>query len=181
MTKWEGNLACSISPAIWQGIWLKYCEANKNLFLWQLAYRVLATQRWRFPTLPANDAATWCTRCDLAVREDISRCIWSCPLSNWCWQWGMSMLTAISHNRHNVGGLPITLTAAHVFIAHPLPVEWKILAKFWHILRAVSCWQIWKAKNEHYMANDRSGHRRTIRKSWHRFGTYLRKEWRHLV
>lgn len=78
------------------------------------------------------------------------------------------------------GGLQVTLTPAHVLLGQPLPAEWKTPENFWAILRPVLCWQVWKSGNEHFMADRRSDHRRTIRKSWHRIGMYLRKEWRHI-
>lgn len=54
--------------------------------------------------------------------------------------------------------------------------KWRIPKRFWQILWAVLCWKIWKARNEHYMANRKADQRRTIRKSWYRLGMYLRKK-----
>lgn len=162
LRKWEGQLACHIPPEVWHKISVKFWGANENIFLWQLVYRVIATQRWRLPSLPATDASTWCTRCDGQLREDITHCIWSCPSSFRCWEWGMDLLLAISANHHRTGGLQITLSPAHVFLGQPLPVEWQIPRRFWQVLRVVLCWQVWKSRNEHFMANRRSDHRRTI-------------------
>lgn len=87
----------------------------------------------------------------------------------------------ISGNRHRIGGLQGDLEPAHIFVAAPLPEDWQIPPKFWQFLRAVLCWQIWKARNEFYMADRQIDHRRTIRKTWHQMGMYLRKEWRMLA
>lgn len=43
------HLACSIPPSIWAVTWLNFRSANENMFMWQLIYRVIATQRWHFP------------------------------------------------------------------------------------------------------------------------------------
>lgn len=56
VVKWERELACQLSHLCWQDIWLKYRGASKNMFLWQVLFPVIATQKWRFPSLPATDA-----------------------------------------------------------------------------------------------------------------------------
>lgn len=129
--------------------------------------RLPLTQRWRFPSLPADDPQLKCTRCDLAAKEDITHCLWDCPLSKLCWQWGFELLTASSEHRHRVGGLRGEITAANALVATPLPVEWKILKMIWPFPWAILCWQVWKSRNEHFKANSPSDHRQTIRKSWH--------------
>lgn len=164
-TRWEAELGTPVQPNVWSGIWLNFRSASENTFLWQVFFRVIATQRWRFPYLLPNDPQTFCTRCDLGERDDILHCLWSCPNPRICCQWGWNLLQAILDNRHITGGLQGALKPAHILVAASLPEEWKISQKFWHILRAVLCWQIWKAGNEHFMADRRSVHRRTIRKS----------------
>lgn len=171
--KWERELSCNIPVTIWQRIWMNFGGASENTFLWQLYFRAIATQRWRFPSAPP-DPQIQCSRCDTREREDLIHCIWSCPLARPCWDWGFSVLCACSAVHHGVVGLQGRLEPAHVFIAYPLPAEWKIPERLWQILRAVICWQVWKARNEHVMANRPSDHRRTIRKVWHRFSMYLR-------
>lgn len=170
----------AVPVEIWRRTWLPFRGANENTFLWQLYYRVIATQRWRFPLSPADDPQLRCTRCDLMEKEDLIHCVWSCPLSQPCWQWGLGLLQASSDQRHRLGGFRGTIEPAHVFVASPLPAEWMVPERFWLILRAVICWQVWKARNEHVMANRLSDPRRTIRKSWHRCSMYIRKEWAHL-
>lgn len=178
-TKCGNELGCTLPVDLWSGMWLTFRGANENTFLWQLFYRAIATQRWRFPSLPPDDSQLKCTRCDLGAKEDLVHCIWGCPQSQPCWQWCSTLLTASSGRR--VGGLRGSLIPAHVFVASPLPAEWLIPSRFWQILRAVLCWQVWKSPNEHFMANRSSDPRRTIRKTWHRFSMYIRKEWNGLT
>lgn len=90
------------------------------------------------------------------------------------------MIMVSSDQRHMAGVFQPMLQPKHVLVAAPLRVKWKIPAKFWQILRVI-CWQVWKARKEHYMANRTTDHRQTIPKSWHRFSMYLRKEWKHLT
>lgn len=173
--KWQTQLTIQISPRIWSLTWLNFRIAST--FLWQLIYWVIATQRWRFPNRSPHDICTWCTRCSLGTREDIVHCIWDCPLSSECWQWGESLLTATSRNGSTCSGL----LPSNVFLADPLPDHWQIPERFWQILRAVVCWQIWKDRNCHYLDDKPASAQRVIRKSWHRLRVYLHKEWRYIA
>lgn len=148
LTKWVNQLQCDMPGAIWTTTWLNYRSANENTFMWQLLYRVIATQRWRFPSRDPTDPTTWCTRCTEATQEDVTHCLWSCPISAHCWRWGESILQAASGNAHN----QITLLPEHIFMAQPLPAHWQSPERLWQILKAIVSWQIWKNRNEHYMA-----------------------------
>lgn len=178
--RWERELGHTIPVDIWSRTWSNFRGANENTFLWQLFYRAIATQRWRFPSVPGDDPCIRCTRCNMGVKEDIIHCVWGCPVSQPCWQWCVGLLANCSAQRHRPGGLRGSLEPAHVFVAAPLPADWKIPGRLWLILRAVICWQVWKTRNEHFMANRPSDPQRTIRKSWHRLSMYLRKEWAYL-
>lgn len=134
LSKWEAELGFTINPSTWKEIWLKFRGANENMFLWQITFRAIATQRWRFPGLSASDPSTWCTRCNIGVREDIQHCLWLCPQSLPCWRWGTNLLVAVSGNRPQSGDPPILLTAAHILLAQPLPANWQIPVNFWQIL-----------------------------------------------
>lgn len=177
LQKWQIQLDTPTPSRLWAQTWLNFRSANENTFLWQLVYRVIATQRWRFPTRSNQDISTWCTRCELGLREDIMHCIWSCPLSYSCWQWGESMLSAASQN----GSVCSRLLPSNVFLAEPLPDLWQVPERFWQILRAVLCWQIWKDRNGHYLADKPANAHRVIRKSWQRLSVYLHKEWRYIA
>lgn len=96
ITKWELQLNCSIPADIWTSTWLLYRSAIENAFLWQLIYRVIATQRWRFPSRPTTDETTWCTRCSGGHHENVLHRLWDCEISlqmnagvgaNLCWDW----------------------------------------------------------------------------------------------
>lgn len=174
--KWERQLGCNMSQTAWSATWLDYRSATENTFMWQLLYRVIAMQHWRFPGQPMTDSSTWCTRCSNETEEDVTHCIWECPLSQQCWRWGEFILRKAAGDTHD----QITLQPAHVFMAHPLPDHWHYPERLWHLLKAILCWQIWKNRNEHYLAAQPANSLRVIRKSWARLGTYLRKEWRFL-
>lgn len=178
--RWVRDLGCNIPDELWRGTWLNFRGATENTFLWQMYYRSIATQRWRFPSAPADDPRIQCTRCVLGAKEDIVHCLWGCPMSYPCWQWGQGILLASTEQRFRQGGLRGSLEPAHVFVASPLPADWLVPTRLWQILRAVISWQVWKTRNEHFMADRPSDPRRSIRKAWHRLSMYLRKEWAYL-
>lgn len=175
--KWELTFSFPVPETIWSNIWLTYRGAAENTFLWQLFYRVIATQKWQFPQKPATHPCTWCTRCTTGIREDLTHCIWACEISAQSWLWGASILQMATSNQ----GARILLSPEQVFIAVPLPNAWLVPDRLWQILKAILCWQIWKNRNAHYMAGKQASTQKIIRKSWHRLGIYLRKEWRFLA
>lgn len=177
LSRWSTTLACQIPPQIWSSIWQNFHGASENTFMWQILYQCIATQSWRFPRSPASDPATWCKCCQLEVREDIVHCLWTCPVSASCWRWCEYGLGLASMN----DTVNIVLNPSFVFVAWPLPLTWQVPSKIWQILRPVLFWQIWKDRNAHFLAQKPANHNRIIRKSWHRLGMYLRKEWRYLV
>lgn len=177
LSKWTVKLSCEIPANIWTNTWLGYRGASENMFYWQLAYRVIATQHWRNPSKPHTDPTTWCTRCPAVVREEIDHCIWSCHLSRQCWQWGEDLMQTASPRHEG----RIRLQPAHIFIAHPIPAEWQVPDRFWQVLKAILCWQIWKNRNAHYLAGKQADARKVIHKSWPRFSLYLHKDRRFLA
>lgn len=177
LTKWEIQLNMCIPDHIWVSTWMSGRSACKNSFLWQLVYRVIATQRWHFPTRLDSDVSTWCTRCAGSEQEDIVHCIWGFGILRQCWTWAEFLLgLAARPGSHNVN-----LNSAHVFIAAPLLKEWHAPGKLWNLLRAVVCWQVWKDRNLHFFEGKRSDPIKIIHASWHRIGIYIRMEWRTLV
>lgn len=84
LSKWEAQLSCTIPVDIWESIWVPYRSAAENTFLWQLLYRIPATNKWRFPNCPTSNPNTLCSRCSLQVQEDVLHCIWGCAASREC-------------------------------------------------------------------------------------------------
>lgn len=95
------------------------------------------------------------------------------PYLNCAGNGGESILRSTAAN----ASANICLKPKHIFIASPLPPAWLVPEMLWHILKAIICWKIWKNRNAHYLAGKPADAHRVIRKSWHRFGVYIRKEW----
>lgn len=177
LSKWEVRLNCLVPENVRENPWLKCRSARENTFLWQLVYRVIATQKWRFLTRSAMEEITWCTRCRGGHQEDVEHYIWGCEKSRLCWEWGDYLLGSVCLS----GPGQVRLTPAQIFISDPLPVAWGVQENFWQVLREILCWQVWKNRNEHCFEGTPSDPNKVIHKAWHRLGIYLRLEWCTLV
>lgn len=68
----------------------------------------------------------------------ISHCIWDCNILRQCWNWGEYLLGITALNRFATILLEPRLEPAHMFMAIPLPVAWRIPDKFWHTIKGYS-------------------------------------------
>lgn len=177
LRKWTEQLGRPIPDEVWQYTWMKFRSAAENTCLWQILYRILATQRWRYPERPQDDPLTWCSRCAQGITKDTLHCIWGCPVSRRCWEWGAAML----HLTVAPGTNRLRLLPQHVILAEPLPLAWDIPMKLWHSLRAILCWLIWKDRNGHIFDREASDSQRVIGLAWHRLGLYMLMAWRDIV
>lgn len=155
----NGPISCNV----WQLTWIEFRSAAENTFLWQLIYRIPATQRWRFPDRPSTDPETWCSRCNLQVTEDIFHCIRDCHKSRQCWDWCAALLSWVSPGTQAA----IQLQPEHVLIAAALPQAWETPDRLWQTIRAIICWIILKDRNGHIFGGDQSYVSRMIALSWH--------------
>lgn len=177
LNKWTTQLGSPIPSDVWNLTWRAYRSAAENTFLWQILYRVPATQRWRLPARPLTDPETWCTRCSLNVTEDLFHFIWDCPVSRQCWTWCTTLLSWVS-----MGSRTATqLQSAHVLIATALPLQWETPDRLWQTVRAILCWIIWKDRNSHVFGGEQSNVQRMIALSWHRLAVYVRVAWKELL
>jgi hypothetical protein len=64
---------------LWRDTWVPFRSAKENSFLWQVIYRIPATQKWGHPHLERLDTETHCTRCRRQRQEDITHFLWTCP------------------------------------------------------------------------------------------------------
>lgn len=150
---------------------------SENNFLWQMIYRMPATNKWRFPARPSSDPDTWCVRCQQQCPKDLLHCMWACPNANRCWMWCAELLAWLSVTPQ--GGLQ--LNPAHILIAEALPHEWDTPVRLWHTIRAIMSWIIWKDRNQHVFGGERSNVTRMIRLTWHRLSMYMRIAWKDLL
>lgn len=177
LTKWNGQLGHQIPDALWQVTWITYRSAAENTFLWQLIYRIPATNKWRLPDRSATDPDTWCPRCPLRTPEDSFHCIWACPASRECWEWSSSIISWVSQGRQQ----GIQIQPVHIFIAEELPQIWDAPVRLWHTLRAITCWVIWKERNKHIFQGEVFSMPRTVALVWHRLSIYVRAAWNELL
>lgn len=113
LAKWAIQLNRPVLADVWTDTWISYRSMAENTFLWQLIYRIPATNKWRFPDRAASDPDTWCVRCQQRCPEDLLHCMWACPNANRCWSWCAELLSWLSVTPR--GGLQ--LSPAHILIA----------------------------------------------------------------
>lgn len=63
------QLGRPVPAEVWHATWVTYRSEAENTFLWQLLYRISATNRWQYPDRPASDPVPWCSRCLLNVPD----------------------------------------------------------------------------------------------------------------
>ena len=100
---------------------------------------------------------------------------WNCPHSLVVWDWVRKIIQLVAVHT----GTNLELTFQHVLLAEDLPAHFSIPKKLWAILRAVTCWEIWKARCTHYMEDIRTTPASIICTIWYRLNVYLRLFWRH--
>lgn len=52
------HVTCIIPEDLWVKVWLSYRGAFENMFLRQVVYRIISTEHWCNPSLPATDVST---------------------------------------------------------------------------------------------------------------------------
>lgn len=115
------------------------------IFLWQITYRVMATNGWHHPQLARNVATTWCTRCNLQEYDDILYYLWASRTSARVWQWAKQFIQAVTPNQHR----NVWLTLSQALLGARLNFHQDTPMKWWQILRGIVCWQLWKVKCTH--------------------------------
>lgn len=161
ITQWQSLFNLQLDERrLLRETWDPSRSCAENCFMWQIIYRTPATQHWRFRELHPSDPATWCTRFNLSLQEDILHCIWFCPLSRQVWLWAQGVLQLSSPE-----AAPFTLLPEHVFVAHKLPQHFKIPAFFWTITRPIIAWNIWKNRCSHFIYNKPASAETVIYKS----------------
>lgn len=131
--RWTVELAWHPRPSdLWAPLWKDYRAAVENYFLWQLMYRILTTNHWRFPLAGQAQPETWCLRCPDRALKDGMHCFWTCAESREVWEWIWILVQRSVSSQSSY----VTLTAAQALLGRRLPRHHKIPDRWWQILRA---------------------------------------------
>lgn len=127
---------------LWQKIWRPYYSAKQNCFLWQVAFNIPTTNHWTFPGINHADPTTWCLCCPLRLHEDVLHLLQNCPVTKPIWSWMANILRYL---------IPIVVTSlrfnvVQALLGVPLGPHNGFQQCWWNILRAIACWEIWKAR-----------------------------------
>lgn len=172
--KWTVEFSWTPRPSLlWNPLWKSYRAEIENCFLWQIMYRIPATDQWRFPLAGETQPETWCTRCQGRALEDVTHCFWACPKSMEIWDWIRMLVQRAVQSQTSY----VTLTAPHVLLGRNLPAHYKISNRWWSTIRAAALWQIWKLRCARCMDHKPSSALILRSKIWHRLQVYLRETW----
>lgn len=72
---------------VWTPLWKDYRSVMENCFLWQVMYKILVTNHWRFPLAGQAQPKTWCSSCTKGSLEDVTHCFWSYFEFQEVWDW----------------------------------------------------------------------------------------------
>lgn len=136
---WNGDFG-----RLWRETWHPKSSQDENAFAWQMIYGVPTTLVYRLRWIPINDPSLRCTRCSLLTPETIDHTIFGCPASQQIWEWVNTLLTTLSASTRAA-----SVSLLQVFMADQ--VNSSIPQLLWRILRKISCFCIWKARNDHFI------------------------------
>lgn len=111
-------------------IWQPFLATKESCFAWQTLFHILATNKWRWPTLPNTDDAKKCKRYTLLALETISHCLWDCPHSRAIWNW-VSFIAPLTSQQPDQ---TISLTGDQALIGRQLNCGPHIPLKWWQAL-----------------------------------------------
>lgn len=176
--KWRAQENWDPNPRqLWKATWVPFREAKVNGFLWQIIYRAAATNHWLAPKAPPTDESTWCKRCNTNSIEDLTHCLWDCNESQVVWRW----ITILTRGMTLVPASPIHLEVRHALLGDEIEAEYHPPKKWWALLRAVTCWQLWKARNEVTIQHKSSSIQALKARIWQHVRMHLTKEWKAAV
>lgn len=136
-------------------------------------YNIPTTNHWRFPGVSRNDPTTWCLACLLRQHEDLIHLLWNCPAAKPIWNWIASIL------RNSTPGLTTNLSfdTTQALLGIPLRTTPGFSPRWWNILRANGCWEIWKARCSLVMDHSHINTIALRAKTWNCISAHLLNEW----
>lgn len=144
LQKWA-KFSVQVPPpkALWTDTWKPFRAAKINCFLWQLIYRIPATNVCRWPKLPRTHEDTHYKRFTNREAKEINHCFWECPKVHGIWRWVEFMLQQMTTHPQD----RIWLTLGQTLVGVPMEDTVMVPEKWWVVLHAASIWYIWIARN----------------------------------
>lgn len=165
ITRWAHRVRWDPMPNIlWKSIWHLYRLEKENLFLWQIAYQVLASKAWRHPRVGWDNLDTWFESCDLIAYEDIQHILWRCSIALPIWVWAKSLLCHTHLGQHR----QVDIQIQHALIFASLTTHVETPSMWWEFIRGACCWLLWKARCSLVMEHSCSMPDDIITRIWHR-------------
>lgn len=172
LTKWTTDLMWQPDiDTLWKDIWRPFRNPVESCFLWQIIYRISATNHWQYPGMASTNPLTLCVTC--GTHKDLMHTQWNCPNAREVWRWVERVLQAatLGHRRAVHIDIGNALLGDELFCDDTTPLF------LWHIFWGVANWQIWKARCLHNIQHIPSTLRQLQEQIWYRAKLYLRVEW----
>lgn len=167
-TSWVPN-----TKLMWGKIWASFIPEKISCLAWQVAHRVIATNRWRFNKVPDPDVRKKCDRCSVCDSEDVNHCMWGCHKANLVWQWIARLSTCTAQDQSQQFFPSVT----HALMGEPLPDSIAIPVRWWELLRLSAMWYVWLARNAETFQEKPEPLSVTKVKVWHQIKIVMRSEW----
>lgn len=114
---------------LWSAICKSFRSTKHNALAWQVAYRIIATNKWRFPKLLDLDQLKACATCRPHVLVDVNHVVWGCPQANRIWKWSTFMLQLMDRDDSQV----VCILVTKAFLGEPLATspskKWWLLSR----------------------------------------------------
>jgi hypothetical protein len=157
----------------WKQIWTPERSKTEAGFIWQLWHKAVALNAWRGRFTPQVD--TTCPICQTGAVEDTVHRFWRCEFSQNTWKYVTFALNCIAApTGARTWSMPNWKQS--LFSARP-PRRFSKTLRFWELLRGITIWTIWLARNDKVFNHEDWAQERVEQTIWNSLVDYGRSAW----
>jgi hypothetical protein len=135
----------------WKQLWSSERSKTEAGFIWQIWHKSVALNAWRGRFSPNIDIT--CPVCQTGAVEDTVHRFWHCRSSQDTWSYVTFLLNRIAAPTMNLNwNMPDWKQS--IFASRP-PRRFSKIGRFWDLLRGITMWTIWLARNDQVFNQDR--------------------------
>jgi hypothetical protein len=128
----------------WSNTWDPERAGKEAGFIWQLWHHVVAVNEWRGRISAQIDRSYLV--CNTGVTESMLHRFWECDQAKEGWAFSFRVLKLLSG-----GSVPPEqgrLDMKQALFAHRMPCRFRKINRLWLLIRGVTLWTIWIARND---------------------------------
>jgi hypothetical protein len=172
-TKWVGVLPVGFCFD-WKQVWIKTRDERESMFIWLMWNQGVSVNAWRH-RINAEFQGDCCF-CLPPAEETILYRFWSCPSTQWVWNWAMSLMNKLRTRRSHPG--PWTaFDRDQIIFSYTLPPSFKKFKALWPLLKGACLWMIWTQRNAKIFAKDLWPDELVLTNIWQAMIDYERLAW----